>query len=81
VVEQPIRNRAPSFYPFCFQKAAGLRLPGVGGPCATGMAQHFAAVDLDYAVAATGRAAITASVNSCVVALPPRSRVACLPSL
>jgi hypothetical protein len=30
---------------------------------------------------ATSRAAITASVNSWVVALPPRSRVACLPSL
>ena len=33
-----------------------------------------------YAVAATGRAEITALVNSWVVALPPRSRVACLPS-
>ncbi len=35
---------------------------------------------LSQALAAIGRAEITASVNSVVVAQPPKSRVACLPS-
>lgn len=47
---------------------------------AIGFAQKGTRVPCPYAVAATGRAAITASVNSFVPAEPPRSRVACLPS-